>query len=101
MLHFVVNLIDQSVPVLDLAVALLVEVGRHRYVVKEHGVDVEGVVRTDEGKDSGGTVTGATLIDGEAEGLFGLPLALLDVGLLPVEGCAGHGYGRLTAAGKC
>lgn len=100
MLHFVVNLIDQRIPVLDLAVALLVEVGRHRYVVEEHGVDVERVVRTDEGKDARGTVTGATLIDGEAEGLFGLPLALLDVGLLPVEGRTRHGYGWLTAAGK-
>ena len=67
--------------------------------MEEHGIDVERVVRTDEGKDSGGTVTGATLIDGEAEGLFGLPLALLDVGLLPVESRAGHGYGWLTAAG--
>ena len=90
MLHFVVNLIDQRIPILDLAVALLVEVGRHRYVVKEHGIEVEFIVRTDEGKNAGGTVTGAALIDGEAEGLLGLPLALLDVGLLPVEGCARH-----------
>lgn len=90
MLHFVVNLIDQRIPILDLAVALLVEVGRDRYVVKEHGIEVEFIVRTDEGKNAGGTVTGAALIDGEAEGLLGLPLALLDVGLLPVEGCARH-----------
>lgn len=97
MLHFVVNLIDQCIPILDLAVALLVEVGSHRYVVKEHGVDVKRVVRTDEGKDASGAVTGPTLINGEVKGLLGLPLALLDVGLLPVEGRAGHDYCWLAA----
>jgi len=91
MLHFVVDFINQRIPVLDLAVALLVEVGRHRYVVKEHGVDVEGVVGTDEGKYAGGTVSRPTFVDGEAEGLLGLSLPLLDVGLLPVQSRAGHG----------
>ena len=91
MLHFVVDLIDQRIPILDLPIALLVEVGRQRYVVKEHGVDVEGIVRTDERKDARGPMPGPTFVDGEAEGLLGLPLALLDVGLLPVEGRAGHG----------
>ena len=92
MLHFVVDLIDQRIPILDLPIALLVEVGRQRYVVKEHGVDVEGIVRTDERKDARGPMPGPTFVDGEAEGLLGLPLALLDVGLLPVKGCARHDY---------
>lgn len=82
MLHLVVYLVNQSIPILDLPVALLVEVGRYRYVVEEHGIEVEGVVGTYEGKDAGRAVSGPALLDGKMESLLGLPLALLDVFLL-------------------
>ena len=67
MLHLVVYLVNQSIPILDLPVALLVEVGRHGYVVEEHGIEVEGVIWTDEGKDAGGSVSGPAFLDGKME----------------------------------
>mmetsp|Transcript_2355 Transcript_2355/g.5324 ORF Transcript_2355/g.5324 Transcript_2355/m.5324 type:complete len:233 (-) Transcript_2355:115-813(-) len=90
-LDLVVNLIDQSVPILYFSVALLVEVGRHRNVVEEHGIEVEGVIWTDERKDAGRAVSGPALLDGKMEGLLGLALPLLHVFLLPPKGRPRHG----------
>lgn len=90
-LDLVVNLVNQSVPILYFPVALLVEVGRHRYIVEEHGIEVEGVIWTDERKDAGGSVSGPAFLDGKMEGLLGLALPLLHVFLLPPKGRPRHG----------
>ena len=91
MLHLVEDLVHEGVPIRDLAVALLVEVGRYRYVVEEHGIEVEGVIWTDERKDAGGSVSGPAFLDGKMEGLLGLALPLLHVFLLPPKGRPRHG----------
>jgi len=90
MLNLVVDLIHQGIPILELVVALL-KVGRHGDVVKEHGIQIEAVVGTVKAELTarGGA---AALIDGKAEGLLGLALTFLDVGLLPPQGGAGHGW---------
>lgn len=51
MLHLIINLINQRIPIGQLLTTFL-KVRTFRNVLKEHGMDIERVIGADEGDDA-------------------------------------------------
>lgn len=81
MLHLIINLIHQRIPIRQL-LATLLKVRTFRNVLKEHRMDVERVVRTGEGDDALQVAVLTALLDRVVEGYGGLGLPVFDVAFL-------------------
>lgn len=89
MLHLIINLIHQHIPIGQL-LATFLKIRTLGNTLQQHRMDVKGAIRTDQGDDAL-EVTASSFFDGGVEGFVGAALAVLDVGFLAPEGGAGHG----------
>jgi hypothetical protein len=86
MLHLIINLIHDHIPINQLLHAFL-KVRTLGYILQQHGMDIKRVIGADERKNVFEVATSA-FFDGLGEEFVGAPLAVFDVGFLTPEGGA-------------
>ena len=78
MLHLIINLVHQHIPISQFLTTLL-KVRTLRNILQEHGMDVKCIIGTVERDDAPKMIVGTTFLNGIGKGLGGAAFAFFEV----------------------